>query len=154
MNERAQPINSPDQIGLYLFSLLEGITKANGYETDIGVLGFRGRRAIADDQPPCFSLIEGEDFPGDKVGREEVKVTINYAAVGYDKCDPDYPNDKAQAIVRDIKKALWAQGPRMGGRVHSLAYNGRDIGPRPDGVALVMAVVHFSVSVAENLPGR
>ena len=39
----------------------------------------------------------------------------------------------------------------FGGRVKSVEYRGRDIGPRTDGVPIVFAVVHIDVTYVENL---
>jgi hypothetical protein len=100
---------------------------------------------------PCSVIIEGEDRPGDNVGREEIKITQNYVLGGYVRCDPDHPNDAAHLVIKDIKKVLFGQGPRLGGLVRSISYTGRDIGPRADGVPIVFAVVHVSIEYAECL---
>lgn len=108
-------------------------------------------RMVDDDMVPCSVIIEGEDRPGDNVGREEIKITQNYVLGGYVRCDPDHPNDAAHLVIKDIKKVLFGQGPRLGGRVRAISYTGRDIGPRADGVPIVFAVVHISIEYAECL---
>jgi hypothetical protein len=134
---------------------LADILVANGAETNIGAKVFRGRRALpGDDEPPCSVLIEGGDEVEDTAGRSStalIKVKQVYMIDGFDACDPQNPNTKAHAIIRDIKRALFKDGRTFGGKVVEVAYMGRDIGPRPDGVALVQARVMIEVSFAEDL---
>lgn len=144
-------LTKASDIAEYVTGLLAGITKANGFNTDIGLSVYRGRRKIDDDLVPCAVIIEGEDAPGDNVGREEIKVTQDYVLGGYVNCDPDNPNDAAHLVIKDIKKVMFGQGPRLGGRVRAVNYRGRDIGPRADGVPIVFAVVQISIEFAETL---
>ena len=146
------PFTHADEIAAYLSTVMSGITKANGFHTDIGIESvFRGRKKIDDGQVPCAVIIEGEDRPGGAAGRESVKLDQDYVLGGYDECDPDQPNDKAHLILKDIKKAIFKDGPRMGGRVMNVTYRGRDIGPRADGGAIVFAVVYITISFVETL---
>lgn len=138
-------------ISAYLKTLLETVTIANGFQTDIGTTVYAGRRNVDDDQPPCTALVEGEDKPGDNTARDAIKIEIDYAAVAYMPCDPDNPNDAAHLAIKDMKKVLFQDGPRLGNRVGGISYLGRDIGPRADGKAIVMAVVHFRITFAETL---
>jgi len=135
---------------------LQGIRLANGCETDIGAQVFMGRRKLpGDDEPPCVMVLEGEDRVDDSAGRRltaQIKVRQEYLIDGFDVCDPDNPNDKGHAMIRDIKRAIFANNNRMlDGKVFSVDYMGRDIGPRPDGVALVQARVMIAVTFAEDL---
>ena len=107
--------------------------------------------------------IEGEDKPGGAQGAGSQQVTQSYVLGGYAECDPDHPNDRAHEILADIKKALFGLTPdatraeragaefSFGGRVKSVSYRGRDIGPRADGVPIVFAVVHIDVVFVEQL---
>lgn len=61
------------------------------------------------------------------------------------------PTTQPTWCSKTIKRALFKDGARMGGRVANITYAGRDIGPRSDGVAIVFAVVHFNVTFAETL---
>ena len=144
-------LTKASDIAEYLTTLMETIKVADGFHTDIGLTVFRGRRKVDDDMVPCGVLIEGEDRPGDNVGREAIKIDQDYVLGGYVTCDPDNPNDAAHKVIKDIKKAVFGQGPRLGGRVTSVKYQGRDIGPRSDGVAIVFAVVHITITFAETL---
>lgn len=132
---------------------LKTIRLANGCETDIGRDVLAGRRKIpGDDQPPCLIVLEGADDPRDQPGRiPSVLISQSYVFDGYDKCDPDNPNTKAHAIIRDIKRAIFAGDATLGSTVKSVSYLGRDIGPRPDGAALVQARVMVSVEFVEDL---
>lgn len=145
------PFTKASDIAAYLTSLLAGIQIADGFNTDIGTTVYRGRRMVDDDMVPCAVIIEGEDVPGDNVGREEIKITQNYVLGGYVRCDPDHPNDAAHKVIKDIKKVVFGDGPRMGGRVRAVKYKGRDIGPRADGVPIVFAIVNIEIEYAETL---
>lgn len=143
-------INKASELAELLTSELQQITIANGYATDIGTQVYRGKRNIEDDQPPCAVLIEGEDRAVDE-GPTQVMLDCDYAVVAYMPCDRDNPNDAAHLAIRDIKRLFFAKGNRLGNRVKKISYKGRDIGPRGDGVALVMAVVHLTIRFAETL---
>lgn len=149
-------------VAQHLNDLLSQITIANGYETDIGVRVFRGRRKIDDSHVPCAVLIEGEDTPTSTQGSASQKITQAYVLGGYAPCDPDHPNDTAHQIISDIKKAVFtvvnpnrqeqiSGTTTFGGRVKAVNYKGRDIGPRPDGIPIVFAVVHIDVEFVEQL---
>lgn len=132
------------------------ILLANSCETDIGRTVFMGRRKMpGDDEPPCVIVTEGDDGADDTAGKTQtakIKTRQVYVIDGFDVCDPDNPNDKAHAMIRDIKRAIFGGGNRMlDGKVFSVEYLGRDIGPRPDGVALVQARVMIAVTFAEDL---
>ncbi len=147
------PYFTAGEISGELKSRLQTIRATNGAETDIGRDVMMGRRKIpADDQPPCLIVLEGEDDVKDRPGTlPMVLVSQNYIIDGFDACDPDNPNEKAHAIIRDIKKAIFKDGTTWSGKVKSVKYLGRDIGPRPDGVALVQARVMISVEYIEQL---
>ena len=145
------PFTKASDIADYLASLMAAIKIDDGFNTDIGTTVYRGRRMVDDDMVPCSVIIEGEDKPGDQVSREEIKITQNYVLGGYVRCGPDHPNDAAHKVIKDIKKVVFGEGPRMGGRVRAVSYVGRDIGPRADGVPIVFAVVHIAIEYAEKL---
>ncbi len=132
---------------------LRGILLANGCETDIGRDIMLGRRKMpGDEQPPCIVVLEGGDDVRDQPGRiPTVLVAQKYVIDGFDKCDPDNPNTKGHAIIRDLKRAIFAKDATLGGCVKLVTYLGRDIGPRPDGVALVQARITISVEYVEDL---
>lgn len=143
--------NKCSDIEADLADRLAQITKANGYQTDIGTRVFRGKRKVEDSEIPCAVLIVGEDRPGDNANREAIRISQDFVLGGYHECAVDAPNDTAHKIVADIKKAVFKDGPRLGGTVKSLEYRGKDIGPRADGVPIVFAVVHITVDFAETL---
>lgn len=132
---------------------LATIRLTSGAETDIGRDVMRGRRNLPeDDKPPCIVVIEGNDDPRDTPGRiPSCHTSLPFVIDSFDVCDPDNPNDKAHAMIRDIKRALFKDGATLGGQVRSVKYTGRDIGPRPDGAALVQARVSIEVEFVEDL---
>jgi hypothetical protein len=129
------------------------ILLANACETNIGRDVMRGRRMLPeDDKPPCIIIIEGNDDLYDTPGRiPSCHTTLPFIIDAFDVCDANNPNDKAHAMIRDIKRAIFKDGATLGGRVRSVKYAGRDIGPRPDGVALVQARVMIEVEFVEDL---
>lgn len=154
------PFTKASDLAVYITQRLALITTANGYHTNIGQSVFRGKRAKVEEQIPCAVIIEGEDHPGDS-GRDSQMIEQDYVVGGYVECDPDNPNDAAHLVIKDLKKVLFGDhggtgrpiggAHTFGGRVKSVEYKGRDIGPRPDGVAIVFAVVHFTVKFSEIL---
>lgn len=141
-----------EQIGKEISSRLATIKIADGFETDLGTKVWRGRRKIpADDELPVAIITEGDDTPGDKAGRHTQQIMQTFVIDGFDACDPDNPNDKAHAMIRDIKKVIFGDGGQFGGKVRSVSYLGRDIGPRPDGAGFVQARILIEVEYAEDL---
>ena len=147
-------------IAEHLTQVLGTIRTANGYLTDLGTLVYRGRLKHDEDRVPYAVLIEGEDRPEQGDGMTDVAVTQDFVLGAYVFCDVNNPNDAAHAAIKDIKKAVFSSdlarrqvaGSRGGnGRVKSLTYKGKDIGPRADGKNIVFAVVHITVTFAENL---
>jgi hypothetical protein len=80
-----------------------------------------------------------------------VLISQSYMIDAFDVCDPDNPNTKALSMIRDIKRAIFKTDATLGGAVKKVSYLGRDIGPRPDGVAMVQARVMISVEYVEDL---
>lgn len=141
------------QISAEIKERLQGILLAHGCETNIGRDVMMGRRKLpGDDQPPCIVVMEGDDNIKDQPGRiPQVLVSQAYVFDAFDKCDPDNPNNRAHAMIRDMKRAIFAGDTTLGGKVRAVNYLGRDIGPRPDGVALVQARVMIAVEYVEDL---
>jgi hypothetical protein len=151
-------LQSADLVAQEIASRMARITVALGAETDIGTTVFRGRRKIDDEMIPCSVLIEGEDAPHGTAGRTvtiDQRVVQRYVLIGYAKCDADNPNDVAHRIIRDLKRSIFRTngiGSRnLGGTVKDVSYRGRDIGPRADGVAIVMAIIEIDVDYNEDL---
>lgn len=146
------PYTKGAEVAAELFARLQKISVANGCETDIGLRVFRGRRNVDESQVPCAVVIEGTDTPRDRPGRlPSVSITQRFVLAAYVPCDPDNPNDAAHAAVRDIKRAMFTDGGRFGGRVLAVTYQGRDIGPRADGRPIVFVTVDLDVDYVEDL---
>ena len=148
-------------IAEYLTEVLGTIKVANGYKTDLGTTVYRGRLKHDEDRVPYAGLIEGEDRPQENDGgRLDVTLEQDFVLGAYVFCNVDNPNDAAHDAIKDIKKAVFSSdlarkqmaGARGGnGRVAKLSYRGKDIGPRADGKNIVFAVVHITVTFAEDL---
>lgn len=130
-------------------------TVALGAETNLGATIFQGRRHVDDSMPPCVTIIEAEDTPGRVNVRDEYEVQQRYVLFAYVPCDPSNPNVAAHAAIRDMKRALFTTAGksdvRWGGKIRSIEYIGRDIGPRADGAAFVVAAVEIVVTYVERL---
>lgn len=150
-------LKTSEEVSIEVADRMSAILLTNSCETDIGIKMFKGRRKISDDQVPCVVLIEGEDNVTDLSGRTltDARLSQRYALVGYDVCDADDPNVKAHAIIRDLKRAIYRTAGQpsgnLGGVVRAVRYRGRDIGPRADGVAIVMALIEIDVEFSEDL---
>lgn len=153
----AEVLTKSSDIALYVTGLIEQIKVVNGYNTDIGNAVYRGKLKVQDEMIPCTVILEGDDAPGENTSRESIKIVQSYSFVGYAACDPDHPNDTAHLMIKDLKKALFKKGSlpngsvNFDGRVKSVEYTGRDIGPRGDGKAFVAAVVFVDITFAETL---
>ena len=146
------PFKKISDIAAELHSRMQAITVAQGCETDIGARVFRGRRNVDETHVPCVVIIEGSDSTNDRPGRmPSISVTQRFVLAAYLPCDPDNPNDAAHAAVRDIKRALFRDGGRWGGKVLGLTYQRRDIGPRADGRPIVFVTVDIDVDYVEDL---
>ena len=149
-------INQAKELGIFIAARLAGITKTNGFRTDIGGRVYRGRRNIeARFATPALVLIEGEDRIVDSNPSSAV-IVQEFACSAYLQCDPDNPNDAAHDAIHDIKRALFtvvrpANSANFEGAVKKVEYKGKQIGARADGEAVVQAVVHFDVTFAETL---
>lgn len=144
-----------EDIGTEIQARLETRTIAQGAETNLGVKVYRGRRHVDDTMIPCAVIIEGDDLPARGNVRTSVQLDQRYVLFAYVPCDPDHPNDAAHAAIRDMKRALFstagAPDVKLGGKVRELEYLGRDIGPRADGAAFVLAAIEVGVEYVENL---
>ncbi len=148
-------MSKASDIAQELYNRVAQITKANGFNTDIGLRVFRGKRALdAEADVPCAVLVEGNDTPQDS-SMTGVSISQRYVFEAYDACDPDHPNDAAHLMIADLKRAIFAgepkHGMRLGGRAKEMTYKGRVIGPREDGAETVFAGIHIDVLYAEDL---
>ena len=130
-------------------------TVAQGAETDLGAQVFEGRRKVEPDMMPCTSVIEADDTPSHSGGATRIENTQRFVIYAYLPCDPAHPNREARKAIRDLKRALFFTDGRRstdwGRTVRGVKYLGKDIGPRPDGQAFVVAAVEFSVDFIEDL---
>lgn len=142
-----------EDIAKLIEARMQQITVAGGYETDIGTRVLRGARKVDDSWVPCSVIIEGNDKPEQSPSLKSavVKIEQNYVLGGYTQCDPQNPNDAAHKIIRDLKKAMFADGANLAEKVVKIEYKGRDIGPRTDGVAIVFAIIELTVTYVEKL---
>lgn len=146
------PFTTATQVATEVERRISAISIATGFNTDIGLRVYRGKRRIDDSAIPCATLTEGNDNPTSRAGRiPMVTIDQDYIVGGYVQCDPDHPNDAAHLVLKDLKRALFSDGGTLGGTSQIVKYKGRDIGPRSDGGNFVFAIVEFSVSYVEDL---
>ena len=132
---------------------VETITVAQGSETNIGAAVYLGRRGeqIDSEMVPCTTVIEGNDNPATDMVRTQVRNAQKYMLFGFLPCDPLHPNVSAHAARRDLKRAMFKDGITWGGRVRRVSYLGREIAPRSDGAAVVLAAIEIEVEFVEDL---
>lgn len=163
MNPR-EPFKKSDEITAYLTEVLRTIRTGteDNFQTDIGQTVYRGRLKHDEDKVPYCSILEGEDRVTSSGIQTDVTVAQDFVIGAYVPCDPRNPNDAAHEAIRDIKKAIFTSDLafRSGGagsrgqgfgRVKTLEYGGKDIGPRADGAPIVYCVVYITVTFVENL---
>ena len=150
-------LQSGHAIALEITARLQTVRTANGAETDLGARVYRGRRAVDDTLVPCVTIIEGADEVQETDGRRTLgaRVAQDFEILAYVPCDLSHPNDAAHAAIRDVKRALFRTNGQpdrtLGGKVVRLTYRGRDIGPRGDGAALVVAQITVAVEYVEDV---
>lgn len=144
-------------ISVELSNRLKKIKIADGFETDVGVTSFRGRRRLGETDMPCSVVIERPDEP-EKQQTNQVKVKHRYVLEGHAVCDPNNPNDTGHQIIGDIKKAIFTGNLNLDGKLTTsgrkaleLAYEGSGIAPREDGMNMVSVSVEVSVTYVEDL---
>lgn len=139
-----------EQIGDHIAARLALALLTLGAETDLGARVYRGRRKIETEQMPCAVMVEGGDSDIKTNGRTStVKGLLQFALHAYVPCDPDNPNTAGHAAIRDMKRAVFADPDTAFTR--TLTYHSRDILPRADGTAFVLAVIDFSAEFVEDL---
>jgi hypothetical protein len=139
-------------VALAVFDRMRQISVANGFETDIGLKAFRGRRRLEKADLPCSVLIEAGDRVADQ-RYSDIKVQQRYILEGHSECDPLNPNDKAHEIIADLKKAIFVGDATFGKQVKGLRYISRLIAPRDDGVPVISAAIEIELEFVENLAG-
>lgn len=149
-------LQKAEDIGDEIAARLAKCTIALEAETDLGVKVYRGRRHVDDSMIPCSVVIEGDDVVERSNNvRTDYRLTQRYVLFAYVKCDPNDPNIAAHAALRDMKRAIFntdgKPDVRWGGRVRDVEYLGRDIGPRADGAAFVLAAIEIGIEYAENV---
>lgn len=144
------------RLALAVFERVQGITIANGFQTDIGLKVFRGKKTADYKEVPFAFVVEGDDQILEQSGLK-TRTAIPFVIEGHMACDPENPNDAVHLIVADLKRAIFGGDATYGGLVRgkhnspSLAYNGRIIGEREDGAAIVGAAIMFAAEIAEDL---
>lgn len=144
-----------EDIGEELKARLATRTIAQGAETDLGAKVYLGRRHVDDTMIPCSVVIEGDDVPARGNVKTAVQLDQRYVIFAYVPCDPNNPNTAAHKAIRDMKRALFntagVPDNTLGRKVREVAYLGRDIGPRSDGAAFVLAAIEVGVEYVEHL---
>ena len=150
--------NTAGGVAAIIYGRILRIKKADGFETDMGLQPFQGKTKVADEQIIekgfAISVLEGIDVVQEQANRGRmtlVKLEQRYGLVGYGICDPSTPNVTAHAMLRDMKRVIWDGDSNFGGQVLAVRYLSRDIGPRADGVNIVMALLEIGVEYAEDL---
>lgn len=96
-----------------LTAALEGITVANGYQSDIGPgRVFRGRLYYGDQDPiPMISILEepiASETDLEPLDGQGGSTPYNLMIQGFVQDDPENPTDPAHVLMADVKKVLAA----------------------------------------------
>lgn len=147
-------LQSAEQISDAVVARVQACTLANGAETDLGRVVYRGRRVIDDDMIPCAVILEGEDRVEEQAALN-VNVKQQYLIYAYVPADPANPNVAAHKALRDLKRAMFRTAGKpdatWGWTVKRVHYQGKDIGPRTDGAGFVLVVLDIAVEYVESL---
>lgn len=136
---------------------LAAVSVANGYETDLGATVYMGRvgRQIDKTMVPCCTVVEGDDEVDRARVSTQYQLQQTYILLAFVPCDPDEPNTAAHKALRDMKRAIFLTNgrpdTRWGGTVKDVAYLGRDMAPRDDGEAFVLAIMEIAVTYVEDI---
>ena len=151
-------ISKAHEITLAFATQLGRITVSNGFQTDIGLRVFRGRRKVDITELPCVVLIEGDNevIKRRGPGAPEVIIRQEYAIEAHlQVSDPDHPNDAGHAAKADIKRGLfepvWWRAAGLISARNGLSFEGDVILPREDGAAIVSTVVGVSFEYHEDV---
>lgn len=148
-------IRNAEDLATELLRRVALCTIAQGAETDLGATLYEGRRKIDDGMIPCAAVIEGPDKPGRAAVATQYEIAQQIVIYAYVPCDPGAPNRAARRAIRDLKRVLFtADGrpdPTWGRRIKGIEYLGKDIGPRADGAAFVVAAVEVAIHYVEDL---
>ena len=155
----SQILTSAEAVAAEIIARLGAVTVVNGYETDLGAKVFAGRRSVDPTMLPCATLIEADDEIVDmtnmRLGVPQVEIRQHYVMYAYLECDPDHPNTTAHKAIRDFKRAIFNTDGKpdasFGRKVREIRYLGRDISPRADGSATVVAAIEITVQFVESL---
>lgn len=145
------------EVAAAIAARLQGVRLANGFDTDIGRMVYRGKRGLDESSLPCVVLIEADDTAEPRgTTRNSLNtcsITAPYYIEAHLACDPDHPNDAAHLAIADIKRALFSLDDHLYGGLISqgLTYRGRTIEPREPGVAAVAVAVRVEAHYVESL---
>lgn len=104
----------PKQIAAKLATRLADITVANGYNTDAGNTVVRGRRSWGETDltsNPAISVWINDATSG-QGNRDRMEVAIGIIVEGFFIIDTDNPDDDAEDLLGDIRKALLLSADR------------------------------------------
>lgn len=137
-------------VAMAVFDRASQISIANGYSTDIGITGYRGKKYLDPESLPCFVLVEDAN-EGTSRQKNISLTTTEYVLEGYATCDPDHPNDVGHLIVADLQRAIFSSDLTLGQLVTDIAWKGREIEPRDEGSNLVAGRIKFALTYVESL---
>lgn len=134
---------------------LEGITKANGYNTDAGREVYRGRETLGEDDPvPALSIfVDGEDHQATRPNCDRRGINLRLSIVGFVRPDPDDALDGMLQMQADIKRALFRMSGELsplGRLAQNVEYDGTEFLYREEGGVFAAAIVQVSVQFEEQ----
>lgn len=138
---------------------LSAITRANGYETDLGKSLYPPGAFLDEEDAPCIGLFESIPDAQDgvswlaagKIDSDEVDFVLPWAVRAYVPRGGDAPRTVAYRAMRDILKALFSpeHGRLANGGFNRLVRIGR--GNMPKASRIAVAIVQGEIAVTEDV---
>lgn len=153
----AERMTNADELSEMLIAKLRRIVKSQGYRTDIGKTVFEGRRDVPEESIPCTIMVESDDRPLDDETKSQgmptkVKVSSHYIFEGLAfAADINKPNVTARAMVKDLKRAIFATDDVLRRKISAMRYAGRGISVRQDGTTIVSAYIEIDIDFVEDM---
>lgn len=148
---------------------LNGISRANGFSTDINGAVFRGRSLYSDDDPlPMISILETpvpiDAYPSPE-GSPAQHTDWDLLIQGFVKDDHKNPTDPAYFLLADVRKALAIEGRKasrptmeggnnifgMGGRVMEIQIGPGTARPADDVSATAYFWLRVTLKIVEDI---
>lgn len=134
-----------EKIVQQLATMAAGISKVNGYQTDIGLSGGRARRSFDEDELPAHSVWAGDSSPERSMSTSKVEMLVSF-----DGHHLPVEGKSIDAVVNmmeaDLIKAIETYDENLYALIDGIAHSGTTPEYPDDGQSLCAISVSFTVS--------